>query len=231
MCGKTILVVDDEMAIRSMLRLVLEAASYRVCEAESARAAEVAVFESRPDLVLLDWMMPNVSGFELLKQWRVKDEMRSVPVIMLTARDSEDCIVSALDSGADDYVAKPFAVRELLARIKVCLRNDREEVESAFIRFDALQMDLQARSISVRGQPVHMGPKEYQLLEYFLTHQNRACTRNQLLDRVWGTDVYIDERTVDVHIRRLRKALEGSGYEQCIQTIRGFGYRFGHDDP
>lgn len=229
MKNKTILIVDDEPAIRDMLRIALEMAGFECLEAVNAYEAQIAVTDHRPDLVLLDWMMPEVSGIELLRRWRRHEETKDIRVIMLTAKTEEDNTVKGLDSGADDYVSKPFSPRELVARINTLMRRtDTESSENALIAGD-LVMDLVGRSVSIGGETISLGPTEYRLLEFFLTHQNRAYTREQLLNNVWGANVYIDERTIDVHIRRLRKELTPKGYDSCIQTVRGFGYRFSQE--
>ena len=224
--NKTILIVDDEAPIRDMLRVALEMSDFECLEAQNAYEAQVMVTDFNPDLVLLDWMMPEVSGIELLRRWRRNAETQNLPVIMLTAKAEEESSVRGLDSGADDYMTKPFSPRELVARIKSLLRRVGGTSESGPIMVGELMMDPVARVVTIAGETVSIGPTEYRLLEFFLTHQNRAYTRDQLLNNVWGANVYIDERTIDVHIRRLRKALAPHGYDGCVQTVRGFGYRF-----
>jgi two-component system phosphate regulon response regulator PhoB len=219
---KTVLIVDDEAAIRDMLRVALEMANFHCIEAKNAYEAQVSIVD---DLVLLDWMMPEVSGIELLRRWRRNPETKKIPVIMLTAKAEEESLVKGLDAGADDYISKPFSPRELVARIKTIFRRVASEISEGPISIDELTMDPSARSVTITGKTVNLGPTEYRLLEFFLMHQNRAFTREQLLNNVWGNNVYIDERTIDVHIRRLRKALEPYGYENYVQTVRGFGYR------
>ena len=222
----TILIVDDEASIREMLLVSLEMAGFDCIEAENAYEAQIALTDKQPDLILLDWMMPEVNGLELLRRWRRKEESKSVPVIMLTAKAEEDSTVAGLNSGADDYIRKPFSPRELIARINTLLRRtETASVESPLVA-NELVMDPIGRTVSLKGENLPIGPTEYRLLEFFLQHQNRAYTRDQLLNNVWGSNVYIDERTIDVHIRRLRKELSTGGYDGCIQTVRGFGYRF-----
>ena len=224
--NKTVLIVDDEAAIRDMLKVALEMADFRCLEAKNAYEAQVTMTDFSPDLVLLDWMMPEVSGIELLRRWRRHPETRKIPVIMLTAKTETESLVKGLDTGADDYISKPFSPRELVARIKAILRRSEDGTEQGPIKVSDLVMDPEARLITINGDVVSIGPTEYKLLEFFLHHQNRAYTRDQLLNNVWGANVYIDERTIDVHIRRLRKALAPHGYDRYIQTVRGFGYRF-----
>lgn len=226
MKSKTILIVDDEAPIRDMLRIALEMAEYNCIEAKNAYEAQVSVTDDSPDLVLLDWMMPDVSGLDLLRRWRRQEETKNLPVIMLTAKVDEENTIKGLDSGADDYITKPFSPRELVARINTLLRRtDSSESESSLV-VGSLEMDPISRKVSIDGEVVALGPTEYRLLEFFLNNQNRAYTREQLLNNVWGSNVYIDERTIDVHIRRLRKAIAINGYDSCVQTVRGFGYRF-----
>lgn len=226
MTRKTVLIVDDEPAIRDMLKLALEIAEFDCIEAKNAYEAQVAVTDHKPDLVLLDWMMPEVSGIELLRRWRQHEETANLPVIMLTAKAEEDNAVRGLDAGADDYVSKPFSPRELASRIRALVRRTQPESSEDVIRMADLAIDPISRRASINDKAVTLGPTEYRLLEFFMSHPDRAFTREQLLNKVWGPNVYIDERTIDVHIRRLRKALSIDGYENSIQTVRGFGYRF-----
>jgi len=223
---KTVLVVDDESAIRDMLKVALEMADFRCLEAKNAYEAQISITDFSPNLVLLDWMMPEVSGIELLRRWRRHPETKDIPVIMLTAKSEEENMVKGLDSGADDYITKPFSPRELVARIKTIMRRIDAGSDESPVVIGEMVMDPAARSVTIANEPVSLGPTEYRLLEFFLSHQNRAYTRDQLLNNVWGANVYIDERTIDVHIRRLRKALAPQGYDECVQTVRGFGYRF-----
>lgn len=228
MSDKTILIVDDEAAIREMIRVGLELAGYECLEAADAQSAHAAILDERPDLVLLDWMMPQTSGIELLRRLRREDVGNDVPVIMLTAKDDEDNRVQGLDVGADDYITKPFSSRELLARIKALLRRAQGGEEDEAIVVDGLKLDPASHRVFAGEMPLQMGPTEYKLLKFFMTHQERAYSRGQLLDQVWGTNVYVEERTVDVHIRRLRKALQTElrDFGELIQTVRGTGYRF-----
>ena len=224
MAKQSILVIDDEPAIRDMLQLALDAAGFKVGLAEDAKQAYPIIIDTPPDLILLDWMMPGTSGIELLRRLR-RDEI-NVPVIMLTAKVEEASKISGLDSGADDYIAKPFSPRELVSRVKAILRRTSEESIKEVIFAGALKLDQLNRRVNIGDTLVSLGPTEYKLLQFFLTHQDRVYTRDQILDNVWGRNVYLDERTVDVHIRRLRKAISIAGHENYVQTVRGAGYRF-----
>ena len=224
MAKQSILVIDDEPAIRDMLQIALDAAGFKVGLAEDAKQAYPIIIDTPPDLILLDWMMPGTSGIELLRRLR-RDEI-NVPVIMLTAKVEEASKISGLDSGADDYIAKPFSPRELVSRVKAILRRTSEESIKEVIFADALKLDQLNRRVSIGDTLISLGPTEYKLLQFFLTHQDRVYTRDQILDNVWGRNVYLDERTVDVHIRRLRKAISIAGHENYVQTVRGAGYRF-----
>ncbi len=228
MSDRTILIVDDEFAIRDMIRMALEIAEFNCIEAENIQQAFTLVVDERPDLVLLDWMLPGGSGMELLRRLKREDSTREIPVIMLTAKTSEDNIIQGLDVGADDYITKPFAPRELIARIKALLRRSNGVLENERLQVDGLVLDGESRRIFIAEEPVDMGPTEFNLLQFFMSHPERAYTRSQLLDQVWGANVYVEERTVDVHIRRLRKALQTgrADYSNLIQTVRGTGYRF-----
>lgn len=222
----TILVVDDETSIREMLVISLESAGYNVLQAENAKTAHSLVLDKHPDLILLDWMMPVTTGLELLRRLK-RDEMTDhIPVIMLTAKAEESSKISGLDSGADDYIAKPFSPRELLSRVKAILRRvSREELKDTIVVGD-LEFDPLEHRISIAGNLINLAPNEFRLLQFFLTHQERVYSRDQILDYVWGKNVYLDERTVDVHIRRLRKAISVAGHDEYVQTVRGAGYRF-----
>ena len=224
MAKQSILVIDDEPAIRDMLQIALDAAGFKVVLAEDAKQAYPIIIDTPPDLILLDWMMPGTSGIELLRRLR-RDEI-NVPVIMLTAKVEEASKIAGLDSGADDYIAKPFSPRELVSRVKAILRRTSEESIKEVIFAGALKLDQLNRRVNIGDTLISLGPTEYKLLQFFLTHQDRVYTRDQILDNVWGRNVYLDERTVDVHIRRLRKAISIAGYENCVQTVRGAGYRF-----
>lgn len=224
MAKQSILVIDDEPAIRDMLQIALDAAGFKVVLAEDAKQAYPIIIDTPPDLILLDWMMPGTSGIELLRRLR-RDEI-NVPVIMLTAKVEEASKIAGLDSGADDYIAKPFSPRELVSRVKAILRRTSEESIKEVIFAGALKLDQLNRRVNIGDTLISLGPTEYKLLQFFLTHQDRVYTRDQILDNVWGRNVYLDERTVDVHIRRLRKAISIAGYENYVQTVRGAGYRF-----
>lgn len=227
---KTILIVDDEPAIREMVAFALRRDNYRVEQAGDAAEALEAVTRQVPDLILLDWMLPGGSGLSLARRWRRDASLREVPIIMLTARGEEDDRVTGLESGVDDYVVKPFSPRELLARIRAVLRRSQAEDEDGQLRHGALRIDTAAHRVFARqGEaeiPLQLGPSEYRLLHFFMSHPERVYTRTQLLDHVWGGENYVEERTVDVHIRRLRRVLEGCGLEAMVQTVRGTGYRF-----
>ncbi len=228
MAAPTILIVDDEAAIREMIRVGLEMAGYDCLEAADAQEAHGMIVDHHPDLVLLDWMMPQTSGIELLRRLRRDDMWRSLPVIMLTAKDDEDNRVQGLEGGADDYLAKPFSPRELQARIKAVIRRAGSSHDDEAITIDGLKLDPASHRVFADELPLEMGPTEYRLLKFFMTHPERAYTRGQLLDQVWDSNVYVEERTVDVHIRRLRKALltDQRDFGRLIQTVRGTGYRF-----
>ncbi|ACE85236.1 phosphate regulon transcriptional regulator PhoB [Cellvibrio japonicus] len=226
MTGRKILIVDDESAIRDMLRVALEMADYQCIEAGNAQDAHSLIIDEKPDLILLDWMMPGTSGIELARRLKRDEVTANLPIIMLTAKGEEDNKIQGLEVGADDYITKPFSPRELVARLKAVLRRADPHVNSAPIIVQGLCLDPASHRVTINNQSVDMGPTEYRLLEFFLTHQERAYTRSQLLDHVWGGNVYVEERTVDVHIRRLRKALAIDGHEDLVQTVRGTGYRF-----
>ena len=226
MTEQRILIIDDEAAIREMVSIALEAAGFDCIQAASAVEGHARIIDDNPDLVLLDWMMPNTSGIELLRRLRRDELTEKLPVIMLTAKGEEDNLVQGLDSGADDYVSKPFSPRELIARTRAVLRRKHPQIPEEIIQVDGLVYDPVSHHVTIGSQPVSMGPTEFRLLGFFLTHQDRVYSRDQILDHVWGGNVYMDECTVDVHIRRLRKALSVDGHEQLIQTVRGAGYRF-----
>ncbi|MBB3141706.1 phosphate regulon transcriptional regulator PhoB [Halomonas organivorans] len=225
MTAKTVLIVDDEAPIREMIAVALEMADYRVLEADNAQTAHAIVVDHQPDLVLLDWMMPGTSGIELARRLKREESTAELPIIMLTAKGEEDNKIQGLESGADDYITKPFSPRELVARLKAVLRRATPRGVEEPVEVEGLMLDPVSHRVSIDGQSLEIGPTEYRLLQFFMTHQERAYTRGQLLDQVWGGNVYVEERTVDVHIRRLRKAL-GEPHQQLIQTVRGTGYRF-----
>lgn len=221
-----VLVVDDEEAIRDMIQFALEQAGMKVKTVSSAYEAILKIDEKRPDIILMDWMMPGVSGIELTRRLHKDEHTREIPIIMLTARITEDDKVTGLEAGADDYLIKPFSPRELIARIKAVLRRSVSENEQGILAIGQLQMNTLSRQLHCGQKEIKLGPTDYRLLEFFMSHPHRAYSREQLLNNVWGTNVYIDERTVDVHIRRLRKALEVAGLSNYLQTVRGHGYRF-----
>ncbi|AOH34962.1 phosphate regulon transcriptional regulator PhoB [Luteimonas sp. JM171] len=223
---KRILIVDDEPAIREMVAFALRKGEYEPVHAGDAREAQSAIADQVPDLILLDWMLPGTSGLELARRWRREDLTREIPIIMLTARGEEDDRVGGLEAGVDDYVVKPFSARELLARIRAVLRRSREDDEDGSVALGGLRIDGAAHRVFANEEPINIGPTEFRLLHFFMTHPERVYSRSQLLDQVWGGSVYVEERTVDVHIRRLRKALEPSGLDAMVQTVRGAGYRF-----
>jgi two-component system phosphate regulon response regulator PhoB len=225
MTQKKILVIEDERAIREMLAFNLGRAGYEVRPAADAREARAAIADVHPDLVVMDWMLPDISGLELTRQLKRDNETREIPIIMLTARAEEDDRVAGLDGGADDYIVKPFSPRELLARIRAALRRS-TVADGEVVSARDLKLDAASHRVTVREAEVPLGPTEYRLLEFFMNHPDRVYSRAQLLDRVWGGNVYVEERTVDVHIRRLRKALTPHGYDSLIRTVRGAGYRF-----
>ncbi|MBK8067777.1 MAG: phosphate regulon transcriptional regulator PhoB [Rhodanobacteraceae bacterium] len=221
-----VLVVEDETAIRDMIAFALKRAGIAPMLAEDARAAQLAIADRLPDLILLDWMLPGTSGLELARRLRREDLTREIPIIMLTARGEEDDRVLGLDAGVDDYIVKPFSTRELIARIRAVLRRTQPHGEGQTISLGGLTLDTLSHRVFAQEKPVQLGPTEYRLLAFFMSHPERVYTRSQLLDNVWGSGVYVEERTVDVHIRRLRKCLEPCGLEEYIQTVRGAGYRF-----
>ena len=226
MQNKQILVVEDEASIREMLRFALERAEFRVMLAANAQEARLKIAEAQPDLILLDWMMPGLSGVEFAKELKSGATSKDIPIIMVTARAEEEDKVRGLNIGADDSVSKPFSFPELIARIQAVLRRSMPGGVEERLAVAGLEVDAASQRVTARGEPVKLGPTEYRLLHFFISHPERVYTREQVLDRVWGQNVYVEERTVDVHIRRLRKALEPYGYDNMIQTVRGTGYRF-----
>ena len=223
---KRILIVDDEPAIRDMVAFAVRKGDYEPVHAGDARQAQEAIADRVPDLILLDWMLPGTSGIELARRWRREALTREVPIIMLTARGEENDRGGGLEAGVDDYVVKPFSSRELLARIRAVMRRSREDDEDGSVAVGGLRIDGAAHRVFAGEDPVSIGPTEYRLLHFFMTHADRVYSRSQLLDHVWGGSVYVEERTVDVHIRRLRKTLEPFGFDGMVQTVRGAGYRF-----
>ena len=227
MSEQTILIVEDEAAIRDMLNFTLSAADFNVIEAPNAEQGWNLLMENQPDCVLLDWMLPGVSGVSLAQRIRQNDQVADIPIIMLTAKGEENDQVKGFESGVDDYVVKPFSPRALVARVKALLRRQSPEKSSLeVIKVGSLTLDLTSYRFLVGSQEVKLGPTEFKLIHFFMTHSNRVYTRMQLLDQVWGENVVVEERTVDVHIRRLRKLLEPVEAAQYIQTVRGAGYRF-----
>ena len=232
MSAKKVLVVDDEASIREMLKLALEISDFECLEAADIHEAYRLIIDESPDMVLLDWMLPGGSGIELLRRLKKKDATQALPVIMLTAKTHEDNVVQGLEVGADDYITKPFAPKELIARMKAILRRSSSEEAGSELRVGELVLEIDSRRVMLSQKALEMGPTEFKLLHFFMSHPERAYSRAQLLDRVWGANVYVEERTVDVHIRRLRKALQAGDptYADLIQTVRGTGYRFSPRD-
>jgi two-component system phosphate regulon response regulator PhoB len=226
MTANSILIVEDEPAIREMVVMALERAGFEMLQAASAEEAERVLANGLPALILLDWMLPGMSGIELARRLRRDDYTRDIPIIMLTARSEEDDRIRGLEVGADDYIAKPFSTRELQARIKAVLRRSLPHDDEGVLAVESLKVDTSSHRVTAGEQAVDMGPTEFRLLHFFMSHPERVYSRSQLLDMVWGRGAYVEERTVDVHIRRLRKALEPSGHDNLIQTVRGAGYRF-----
>jgi len=226
MKNERILIVDDEAAIREMIAIALDLAGFDCIEAEDALQAHHKIVDERPSLILLDWMLPGMSGIELARRLKREEGTSEIPIIILTARGEEDNKIQGLDAGADDYITKPFSTRELVSRIRAVLRRTSALNAEKAIEVEGLRLDPVSHRITANDVPVEMGPTEYRLLAFFMSHQERAYSRSQMLDQVWGGNVYVEDRTIDVHIRRLRKALESHGYDRFIQTVRGTGYRF-----
>jgi two-component system phosphate regulon response regulator PhoB len=226
MAMPTVIIVDDEPDIREVIRFALEGAGFRVLEAGHAEEARRLIAGEAPDLLLLDWMLPGRSGLELAQQIKQSPKTRTLPIIMVSARGEEEDRIRGLDTGADDYITKPFSPRELVARVNAVLRRAKPDDAADVIEIGGLAIDHVSHRVSAHGQRVDIAPTEYRLLHFFMTHADRAFTRSQLLDQVWGDQVYVEERTVDVHVRRLRKALELTGHDGLLQTVRGVGYRF-----
>lgn len=224
-----ILIVEDERPIREMIAFHLSRAGYDTLEAENSTRARQLIADEHPDVALVDWMLPDMSGLELTRLLKREKDYDDLAIIMLTARADENDKVSGLTSGADDYITKPFSPRELVARIEAVLRRSRT-ADAESLTAGIIELDVAGHRVSVRGEDVALGPTEYRLLKFLITHADRVYSRTQLLDRVWGANVYVEERTVDVHIRRLRKALTRYGADRYIQTVRGAGYRFSTRD-
>ncbi len=221
-----ILVVEDEPAIQELIAVNLEHAGHHVIRARDAESALQIVNDALPDLLLVDWMLPGMSGAALAKQLRHEERTRQIPIILLTARSSEQDKIHGLEAGADDYVTKPFSPRELLARIKAVLRRRAPEMTDDPVDIAGLRLEPATRRVYGAGRALQLGPTEFRLLHFLMTHGERVHSRSQLLDQVWGDHVFVEERTVDVHIRRLRKSLEPSGHDRLVETVRGAGYRF-----
>ena len=225
----TVLVVEDEAPLLTLLRYNLEKQGFRVDEAADGQEALLRVAEARPDIMLLDWMLPSLSGIEVCRQLRRRTETRDLPIIMVTARTEDQDAVRALDIGADDYIAKPFAIEHVIARIRALLRRSGRVASKGMLNYADLAMDQDAHRVTRAGRPLHLGPTEYRLLEFFLQHPGRVFTREQLLDAVWGRDIHVEPRTVDVHIRRLRKAINQDQEVDLIRTVRSAGYALDSD--
>jgi two-component system phosphate regulon response regulator PhoB len=224
--SQTILLVEDEVAIREMIARALERAGFNVVEAGESTQAEAMVKEFSPDVILLDWMLPGISGIDIARRLKRREETREIPIIMLTARCEENDRLTGFDVGVDDYVGKPFSVRELMARVKAVVRRAQPTSEEHPMEVDGLRLDPISHRVTGQGESVRIGPKEFRMLEFFMRNPERVFSRSQLLDNVWGDNVYVEERTVDVHVRRLRKALSPHGLDKLIQTVHGTGYRF-----
>ena len=223
---KRVLIVEDEPAIRDMVAFALGKAGMQAIHAADARSAQSAIADQVPDLILLDWMLPGMSGIDFARRLRREELTRDIPIIMLTARGEEGDRVNGLEAGVDDYVVKPFSARELIARIRAVMRRTHGEDGAGVIDIAGLRIDSAAHRVYAGIHIVAIGPTEYRLLHFFMTHPERVYSRSQLLDHVWGGGVYVEERTVDVHIRRLRMTLEPHALDGCVQTVRGAGYRF-----
>lgn len=225
----TVLLVEDEPGIQELLRFNLQQAGHAVVAALNAEQALDVIRETLPDLILLDWMLPGMSGIELAKRLRSDSRTSTIPIIMLTARGEEQDKIAGLETGADDYITKPFSPRELVARIKAVMRRRAPQMTEDPVEVGGLRLDPASHRVTGNNQPVELGPTEFRLLHYLMTHPERVYSRAQLLDQVWGDHVFVEERTVDVHIRRLRRALEATRHDQLIQTVRGAGYRLSNN--
>jgi len=221
-----ILLVEDEPAIQELLAINVSQSGHTAIRASDSAEAMAHINRVLPDLILLDWMLPGMSGVELARKLRAEARTRDIPIIMLTARSDERDKVLGLESGADDYMTKPFSPRELMARIRAVLRRRAPQMSEEVVRAGALELSPTTHRVRADGQPLELGPTEFRLLHFFMTHPERVYSRSQLLDQVWGDHVFVEERTVDVHIRRLRAALEPTGCDELVQTVRGSGYRF-----
>lgn len=224
--SSTILVVEDEPAIQELIAVNLSFAGHKVLRAFDSEQAQTLIDAELPDLILLDWMLPGQSGLMLARKLRAQERTRTVPIIMLTAKGAEQDKIDGLEAGADDYITKPFSPKELMARIKAVLRRRAPQLTDDMTEVAGLKLDPVAHRLTGNGQALAIGPTEFRLLHFFMTHPERVFSRSQLLDQVWGDHVFVEERTVDVHIRRLRKALEPTRHDKHIETVRGTGYRF-----
>lgn len=224
--SRRILVVEDEAPIREMLSFVMEQHGYQTVEASDYESALAQIVEPFPDMILLDWMIPGGSGIQLAKKLKNTEFTRNIPIIMLTARGQEEDKIRGLEVGADDYITKPFSPKELIARMRAVFRRVSPTSLDEPLEIAGLRLDPISRRVTANDEPVDMGPTEFKLLHFFMTHTERVYSREQLLDHVWGTNVYVEDRTVDVHIRRLRKAISKHQHDNLVQTVRGVGYRF-----
>jgi two-component system, OmpR family, phosphate regulon response regulator PhoB len=221
-----VLVVEDESSLATLLRYNLEREGYRVAEASDGEEALIVADETHPDLVILDWMLPQLSGIEVCRRMRARGHLRNTPIVMLTARGEESDRIRGLDTGADDYIVKPFSMSELLARVRAVMRRVRPSLVEDVMNVGEISMDRGSHRVKRAGRDIHLGPTEYRLLDQLMQHPGRVFTREQLLDSVWGSDIYVEARTVDVHVGRLRKALNESGERDPIRTVRSAGYSF-----
>jgi two-component system phosphate regulon response regulator PhoB len=226
MMTANILIVEDEPAIQELLAFNVIQCGYRATQAFDVLSATKQINQALPDLVLLDWMLPDTTGVEFARRLRLDQRTRNIPIIMLTARTDERDKVMGLESGADDYITKPFSPRELMARIRAVLRRRMPEMSEETVSVCGLELSPATHRVHAKGISLELGPTEFRILHFFMTHAERVYSRTQLLDQVWGDHVFVEERTVDVHIRRLRQALEPSGLDSLVQTVRGSGYRF-----
>ncbi|MGY9105797.1 MAG: phosphate regulon transcriptional regulator PhoB [Alphaproteobacteria bacterium] len=220
------MVVEDESSLATLLRYNLEREGYRVAEASDGEEALIVADETHPDLVILDWMLPQLSGIEVCRRMRARGHLRNTPIVMLTARGEESDRIRGLDTGADDYIVKPFSMSELLARVRAVMRRVRPSLVEDVMNVGEISMDRGSHRVKRAGRDIHLGPTEYRLLDQLMQHPGRVFTREQLLDSVWGSDIYVEARTVDVHVGRLRKALNESGERDPIRTVRSAGYSF-----
>lgn len=221
-----ILLVEDEPAIQELLAFNVAQCGFRAIQASDVSSATAEINRALPDFILLDWMLPDTSGVEFARRLRADQRTRNIPIIMLTARTEERDKVMGLEAGADDYITKPFSPRELMARIRAVLRRRMPQMSEETVKVDGLELSPATHRVNAKGVSLDLGPTEFRILHFFMTHPERVYSRGQLLDQIWGDHVFVEERTVDVHIRRLRQALEPSGLDNLVQTVRGSGYRF-----